>query len=171
VRRRLLAAFGSTVYFCVAPGVVVGAGPWLVTRWQMREPFPYYLPVRVLGLLLLVSAVGFLVAAFARFVLEGLGTPAPVAPTAQLVVGGAYRFVRNPMYLAVVAAIAGQALWLGRPVLLGYAAAIAGLQAAFVRFYEEPALRRRYGAGYDAYRAAVPAWWPRGLPGRGRRVR
>ena len=68
------------------------------------------------------------------------------------------------MYLAVAAAIVGQALLLGRPVLLGYAAAFLVVVAAFVRLYEEPTLRRRYGEQYEAYRRAVPGWWPRRSP-------
>ena len=79
------------------------------------------------------SGVGVLLEAFARFVVEGLGTPAPVAPTERLVLGGLYRYVRNPMYLAVGATIVGQALLLGQPILLLYAAAFALAVAAFVR--------------------------------------
>src|SRR5215467_7357831 len=69
----------------------------------------------------LAPGVVVLIHAFARFILEGIGTPAPVAPTERLVVGGLYRYVRNPMYLAVVACIVGQALALGQPALLLYA--------------------------------------------------
>lgn len=105
-----------------------------------------------------------LVHAFARFVIEGLGTPAPVAPTERLVVGGLYRDVRNPMYLAVAATILGQALILGRPGLLVYAAAFGAAVVAFVQIYEEPTLAERYGEAYEAYRRAVPAWWPRRRP-------
>jgi len=65
------------------------------------------------------------------------------------------------MYLAVLAVITGQALLLGRPVLLGYAAAVGGAFTAFVYGYEQPTLARRYGAQYEAYRRAVPGWWPR----------
>jgi protein-S-isoprenylcysteine O-methyltransferase Ste14 len=100
-----------------------------------------------------------------RFVVEGLGTPAPIAPTEHLFVGGLYRHVRNPMYLAVGAIIVGQALLIGRAVLLGYAA-LAATVAAFVRGYEEPTLARRYGFEYEAYRRAVPGWWPRRTPSR-----
>src|SRR5262249_25109001 len=107
-----------------------------------------------------------LVHAFARFVLEGVGTPAPVAPTEQLVVGGLYRFVRNPMYLAVAAIIVGQALVLGRPILLAYAAVFGAVVGAFVHWYEEPTLSRQYGEQYESYRRAVPAWWPRLKPWR-----
>lgn len=165
--QRARAVAGSILFFCVAPGLVVGLGPWLLAGWQLEYPFPYYAPLRIVGGLLLAAAVGFLVTAFVRFVVEGLGTPAPVAPTEHLVVGGVYRYVRNPMYVAVVAAILAQALLLGRPILLWYAAGIALLQAAFVRFHEEPGLRARYGDGYEAYRRAVPGWWPRWRAWRG----
>jgi len=81
-------------------------------------------------------------------------------------VRGLYRYVRNPMYLAVLAVITGQALLLSRPVLLGYAAAVAAAFTAFVHGYEQPTLARRYGARYQAYRQAVPGWWPRLPPAR-----
>ena len=104
--------------------------------------------------------------AFLRFVVEGFGTPAPVAPPQQLVVGGLYRYVRNPMYLAVTAAIVGQALALGRLVLLPYAAGFVVAAYAFVRLYEEPTLHRQFGEQYEEYRRSVPGWWPRRRPWR-----
>lgn len=161
--RAVRATTGSVLFFCVAPGTVVGLVPWLLTGWRIRDtPTALW----VTGAVLLVVAVGFLVHAFVRFVVEGFGTPAPVARTRRMVVGGVYRHVRNPMYLAVVTAIGGQALVLGQPVLLWYAVAVGLLQAGFVKFYEEPELRRRYGEAYDAYRRAVPAWLPRLRPWR-----
>ncbi len=159
--RRPIAAVGSAVFFLVGPGIVVGLIPWLVTGWQVRDPLPYWAPMRVLGVILLVSGLIVLIQAFVRFVVEGLGTPAPVAAPERLVVGGVYRYVRNPMYVAILAAIVGQALLLGRLGLLLYAAVAWLVVAAFVRWYEEPALTRRFGADYEAYRRAVPAWWPR----------
>jgi protein-S-isoprenylcysteine O-methyltransferase Ste14 len=162
--RRPIAAVGSAMFFLVAPGVVVGLIPWLLTRWQVREPVPYWAPVRVLGMILLVAGLIVLVQAFVRFVVEGFGTPAPIAAPERLVVGGVYRYVRNPMYVAVLAAIVGQALLLGRLGLLLYAGAGWLIVAAFVRWYEEPTLARRFGADYEAYRRAVPAWWPRLRP-------
>lgn len=155
---RARAAAGSLLFLVVAPGVAAGLVPWLLTGWSADEWWP---PVRVLGALLLAAGVAVLLHAFARFVLEGLGTPAPVAAPDRLVVGGAYRWVRNPMYLAVTAAIVGQALLLGRPGLFLYAALFMLATVAFVRGYEEPALSRRFGAQYDGYRRAVPGWWPR----------
>ena len=162
--RRPTAAIGSAVFFVLAPGMVVGLIPWLLTRWQVREPLPYWMFMRALGAVLLVAGLITLVGAFVRFVVEGLGTPAPVAAPDRLVVGGVYRYVRNPMYVAVLVAIVGQALLLGRLVLLLYAAGAWLVVAAFVRFYEEPTLTSRFGADYEAYRRAVPAWWLRLRP-------
>jgi len=159
--RTARAAVGSLVFLVLAPGVVAGLVPWWLTRWQVEEPFPYWLPLRVAGAILLAAGVVVLLHAFARFVVEGVGTPAPVAPTERLVVGGLYRYVRNPMYLAVTATIIGQALVLGQLILLAYTVAFAVVVATFVHWYEEPTLRRQFGEQYEAYRCAVPAWWPR----------
>lgn len=158
------AALGSTVFFALAPGTVAGLIPWLLTDWRPGDWPP---PLRLLGLLPLTVGAAVLLAAFVRFVREGLGTPAPVAPTEHLVVGGLYRHVRNPMYVAVVAAICGQGLLLARPVLFGYGAGAWALMWAFARWYEEPALADRFGAEYGRYRRAVPGWIPRPTPWRG----
>jgi protein-S-isoprenylcysteine O-methyltransferase Ste14 len=157
--RRAAAAAGSAAFFVVAPGVVVGLVPWALTDgWDSDDPWP---PLVVLGVVLLAAGLFVLVQAFVRFVVEGVGTPAPVAPTEHLVVGGLYRHVRNPMYLALGAIVTGQALILGRPALLLYAAAVLAVTSTFVRVYEEPVLQEQFGAEYDAYRRAVPGWWPR----------
>lgn len=158
---RSRAAAGSALFFALAPGVVAGLMPWWLTGWEIEASGVLWLPVQVAGVILLIAGVGVLVHAFARFVAEGSGTPAPVAPTERLVVGGLYRYVRNPMYLAVLATIVGQALALGQLELLGYAAVVAATFATFVHWYEEPTLRRDFGEEYDAYRRAVPAWIPR----------
>ena len=158
---RLGAALGSAIFFVVAPGAVAGLVPWWLTGWRFA---PIWLPLRVVGGVLTIVACTVLVSAFARFVAEGIGTPAPVAPPQRLVVGGLYRFVRNPMYVAVIAAITGQALLFGQLSLLIYAAIVAAAMVAFVHFYEEPYLTERFGAEYEQYRRAVPGWWPRLRP-------
>jgi protein-S-isoprenylcysteine O-methyltransferase Ste14 len=160
--RKLTAVAGTAGFLVIAPGVVAGLGPWWLTGWQAGVAYP--VPVRAAGAVVTAAGAAVLLGAFAQFALEGRGTPAPPAPTGQLVVRGLYRYVRNPMYLAVLAVIAGQALLLGRPVLLAYGAAVAVAFAAFVRGYEQPALARRYGAQYETYRRAVPGWWPRLRP-------
>ena len=154
---------GTTVFLFVAPGVVAGLVPWWLTGWVAG---PTNLALVVVGWLLVVTGAAALLASFVRFAVEGRGTPAPVAPTDVLVVGGLYRYVRNPMYLAVVAVILGQAMVLARPVLLVYATVVLAATAAFVKVYEEPTLAERYGTQYDAYSAAVRGCWPRRHPWR-----
>jgi protein-S-isoprenylcysteine O-methyltransferase Ste14 len=160
---RLRAAAGSLLFLVVEPGVVAGVVPWALTGWRVARP---PLVVAVAGYVMLVAGVGVLLHAFARFVMEGAGTPAPVAPTRHLVVGGLYRYVRNPMYIAVALTIVGQAMVLGRPVLLVYALVFAVTVASFVQLYEQPTLTEQFGAEYEAYRDAVPAWVPRRRPWR-----
>ena len=157
--RRPTAAAGSALFFAVMPAMVAGVIPLALSGFDVRAT--WWAPVRVLGALLVLAGAAMLVSAFVRFVVEGLGTPAPIAPTEELVVGGLYRYVRNPMYVAVVTTIVGEALVLGRPGLLAYAAVVWVTTATFVRLYEEPTLADRYGARYEEYRRAVPAWWPR----------
>lgn len=155
---------GSAVFFVVAPCAVAGLLPWWLTRWEGLTRSTLLLAV---GTLSILAGVAVLLHAFARFVLEGSGTPAPVAPTQTLVVGGVYRFVRNPMYLAVISVILGQVLLFGSVALVVYAALVTAAMAAFVRLYEEPTLARRHGAAYEDYRRNVPGWLPRLTPWRG----
>ena len=161
--RRSRAALGSAVFFVVAPGTVVGLIPWLITHWEFRQPWPYWRLAQVIGGLLICMGLVPAVSAFVEFVKAG-GTPMPVAPTQHLVVSGFNRYLRNPMYFGLVAAILGQALLFGSPGVLIYAVVAWVVPAAFVRWYEEPTLARQFGAEYEAYRRAVPAWWPRLRP-------
>lgn len=157
--RTPVAAAGSAAFFVAAPGTVVGLVPWLITGWHVRGP----LAVQVLGVLLIVVGLVPVVHAFAQFARAG-GTPMPLAPTERLVVSGFNRYVRNPMYFGLLVVLLGQALVFGSLGVVLYAAVMWLVTASFVRWYEEPALLRRFGAQYAAYRAAVPAWWPRGRP-------
>ena len=106
--RKMRAAAGTAVFLVIAPGVVAGLIPWWLTGWQAGSTYP--VPVRVAGAVLAAAGAVVVIWAFAQFVIDGLGTPAPPAPTERLVVRGLYRYVRNPMYLAVLSVIAGQAL-------------------------------------------------------------
>jgi protein-S-isoprenylcysteine O-methyltransferase Ste14 len=159
--RRTLAAVTSVGFFALAPGVVAGVMPRYLTDGWTRGEVAGDLLLVVPGVAFVVAGAAVLVHAFATYVIDGLGTPAPAAPTEQLVVGGLNRYVRNPMYLAVVATIVGQALILARPVLLVYAAIAFATMAAFTRLYEEPVLAEQFGARYTAYCREVPRWLPR----------
>jgi protein-S-isoprenylcysteine O-methyltransferase Ste14 len=160
--RKVSAAGGAALFFAMAPGVVAGVIPWALTGWETAGDLPPWL--RVLGGVVTGVAAVLLIHSFARFVREGSGTPSPSAPTERLVVGGLYRYVRNPMYLAVLSAILGQALLLGQAVLVPYAVVVMAAVVSFVRWYEEPTLSERYGPVYDSYRASVPGWVPRVPP-------
>jgi protein-S-isoprenylcysteine O-methyltransferase Ste14 len=115
---------------------------------------------QALGVLLIVAGIVPPAHAFVQFAKAG-GTPISIAPTRRLVVTGFNRYVRNPMYLGLLVVIVGQALLFGQFGLLLYAAAGWVVTASFVRWYEEPALARQFGAEYAGYRRAVPAWRPR----------
>jgi protein-S-isoprenylcysteine O-methyltransferase Ste14 len=168
VRRLTVAAVGSAVFFVVAPGVVAGLVPWLISGWDVRWPMSAFgVGMIALGASILAVAVLVLVRNFVRFVVEGRGTPSPALQTERLVVGGDYRFVRNPMYLGVIGAILGQAMIFGSFALLLYALAVWATMATFVRWYEEPLLQNRYGDEYERYRQGVRAWVPRLHPWQG----
>ena len=134
--RKIWAAVGSLIFLVVAPGTVAGLGPWWLTGWAVGEAPPQVeAPLRIVGAVLVLVGASALLHAFGRFVLEGLGTPAPVAPPERLVIGGLYRYVRNPMYLAVLLTIVGEALVLLQPVLLAYLVVVGVAMAVFVYGY------------------------------------
>jgi len=166
-KRRALALLTSAVFLVIAPGTVAGLVPWWMTRWRAEPPILGFAPGRAFGLFLLVVGAIGLLDSVRRFAVEGLGTPAPILPTRHLVVSGLYRFVRNPMYCAVVSAILGQALILGSDRLLGYAGIVWLAFHLFVLLYEEPTLRSTHAGQYDRYCANVPRWIPRLRPGWG----
>ena len=98
--QKTIAILGSAIFFVVAPCALAGLIPWSITRWEFRPPFFGLELTRVIGVILILAGVPGLVDSFARFALQGLGTPAPIAPTRNLVVTGLYRYVRNPIYVA-----------------------------------------------------------------------
>ena len=153
------AALGTFAFFVAAPGTMAGLVPWLITRWDGSPPG--WDAVDVLGLLVALIGLAMVVACFVRFVREGRGTPAPTAPTEELVVGGLYRYLRNPMYVGVGLVIAGQCLGFRSLALVVWLALFTVAVTFFVVAYEQPALRARYGASYDAYCRSVPAVVPR----------
>ena len=161
------AAAGSLLFFVLIPGTVVGWVPYWLTDWRMQAP-PLALPaLRIVGAVLVVLGLLGLVDSTIRFAFVGLGTPAPIAPPRHLVVSGPYRHVRNPMYVAILVILVGQALVLGTVVLLRYAVMVWVLFHAFVYLYEEPDLAAKFGPEYETYRKHVGRWWPRVRPWNG----
>ena len=163
---RTMAILGSALFFVVAPLMLAGLIPWAVTHWEFQAPFGGVELTRVAGIALIIAGVPGLLDSFARFAVQGLGTPAPIAPTQNLVVTGLYRHVRNPIYVAVVAIILGQAALFGNVPLFWYGAVLWLAFHLFVLAYEEPTLRETFGAEYENYRGNVPRWIPRLTPWR-----
>lgn len=162
-RVRVRAWAGTIVFLFLAPGIVAGLIPWLITRWRMPWPTGWAWPVAIVAGIGILLGVVVLLDAFVRFA-RADGTPAPPVPTAHLVIVGPYRFVRNPMYVAVLAIILGQALLFGSWWTVVYAAIALTAVLLFVRFYEEPTLEAAYGEEYREYRRNVRGWIPRLRP-------
>jgi protein-S-isoprenylcysteine O-methyltransferase Ste14 len=146
-----------TLWFWLFPGWLGFGRSWHATS-----------PLRLLALV--PAALGFAVAlrCIWDFGWTGRGTPAPVAPPQRLVISGFYRYVRNPMYVGFVTGWLGLWAAIGRPdpgSLIGALVVLVGLDL-FVRFYEEPTLRRKFGTEYEAYLRGVPRWIPRLTPWR-----
>jgi len=161
------AIVGSIIFLFVAPGIVAGLIPWALSGYRAEPAFLNLEPFRWVGIALLVLGGMLLIETFARFALQGLGRPAPIAPTRTLVVTGSYRFVRNPMYVAVVSLILGQALFFGSLPTLIWGGVVWVTVHLFVLGYEEPTLSSTYGDQYEQYRANVRRWIPRLTPWRG----
>lgn len=119
-------------------------------------------PRQVVGYALGGAGALLAVACILTFVFYGHGTPAPFDPPRRLVQSGPYRFIRNPMYLGAGVTMLGAALYYGSWAIAAYVAGFLLGAHVFVLCYEEPALRRLFGAEYEAYCTTTPRW----LPGR-----
>ena len=153
-----MTALGSILFFILGPGMVAGFIPLALLRTgpQVQTGFLAYVafPLWVIGTTVLIWC-------FWDFLVKGKGTPAPIDPPKELVVSGLYRYVRNPMYVGILLVILGHFLWFGFWNLLIYAAVVFAAFSAFVIFYEEPTLKRNFGAAYEDYLKRVPRWIPK----------
>jgi protein-S-isoprenylcysteine O-methyltransferase Ste14 len=153
----------SLLWTILLPGFVAGYVPWrffgLGRAWA-----DLFSPAQVLGLLCIGLGTLLLAVCIFEFARSGRGTLSPVDPPHQLVVRGLYRYVRNPMYLSVTTIVLGEVLLTRSPALALYWAIWFLGANLFVIGYEEPTLRRRFGATYDEYTRGVPRWIPRFRP-------
>lgn len=152
-----MTALRSLLFLLVAPGMVAGYIPLALLRKGSQiqtGPLAYLaLPLWLVGGVILLWS-------FWNFLHEGRGTPAPLDPPKELVATGFYRYVRNPMYVGVLAVILGHFLWFRYWNLLIYAMLVFLAFHTFVTFYEEPILRSKFGASYEEYCKRVPRWMP-----------
>jgi len=118
----------------------------------------------LVGAVLVTAGVALVAWTATLFARVGRGTIAPWDPTTRLVVLGPYRHVRNPMISGVLAILLGEAATVASVPLLLWFAGVFAVNALYLPLVEEPGLRKRFGADYDAYRANVPRWLPRLSP-------
>ncbi|MDY6916527.1 MAG: isoprenylcysteine carboxylmethyltransferase family protein [Chloroflexota bacterium] len=154
------ALLGTLVFTILAPGAVTALLPWLLLNSGLALSHQIG-TARFIGALPLALGAVFYVWTAGDFVVSGHGTPAPVDPPRILVSRGLYRLVRNPMYVGVCLALAGECILFGSPVLLGYSLLVWLLFHLFVVYYEEPHLRKQFGTPYEEYCRLVPRWVPR----------
>jgi protein-S-isoprenylcysteine O-methyltransferase Ste14 len=152
--------FRALAFVTAASGLALVAGPYLVLT-AYPEARVMLGGLRWSGLVLMAAAAVIYLDCLVRFLATGGGTPAPYEPPRQLVRLSLYRRVRNPMYLAVLLALTGEAVLFESPALIAYAAGVGFMFHLWVVLYEEPSLARRFGAAYEAYRWQVPRWIPR----------
>lgn len=111
-----------------------------------------------LALPLLVSGISIVSRAIVLFVRRGEGTLAPWDPTRVLITGDIYRFSRNPMKAGLFLILIGETLLLRSAALAVWTACFILANVLYIRWLEEPGLRRRFGSDYDAYRGSVARW-------------
>ncbi len=145
-------------FLVLVPGTVAGYLPYRILCGAGKWRRPEISISSVAALVVSMAGAAVLLACVWEFFARGRGTLAPVDPPRELVVGGLYRFTRNPMYNGVLTFLIGDA-WLFRSgLLLGYAAVFLLTVHLFVVLYEEPDLAARFGDSYARYRRAVPRW-------------
>ncbi len=96
-----------------------------------------------------------------NFAARGRGTPLPIDAPRKLVIQGPYQYTRNPMYVALLAALLGWTILYQSIGIFLYTLALGAAVSIFVLRYEEPHLQREFGADYENYKAKVPRWLPR----------
>lgn len=156
----------TAVFFVLVPGTVAGYVPYRILRAPQIPRVTEFGGYQWIGITLaVVGALGLLWCGW-NFATRGLGTPAPFDPPRKLVVQGPYRWVRNPMYVSVATALLGESLFFRSPALMRYLVYCWAVIHLFVWLYEEPTLRGKFGAEYEAYCQRVWRWIPR-LPSKG----
>ena len=151
----------NLLFTVVVPGTVAFYIPWAIAADDPAPSAGLGATLRLLAPLPLAVGAAIYLWCVWDFATFGRGTPAPIDAPKKLVVHGLYRYVRNPMYVGVLCVILGWACFFAAPSLLLYAGGIAGVFHTFTVLYEEPTLRRLFGADYETYCSRVNRWLPR----------
>lgn len=150
----------SVFFTILLPGTVAGYVPFRLILRGRDWPHSWG-PGQFLALIPATVGFSILLRCIWDFARTGRGTLAPVDPPTVLVVKGLYRYVRNPMYVAVLTLLLGEAALFQSAQLLEYVAFCWAAFHLFVILYGEPALKHRFGASYDDYRLSVSRWLPK----------
>lgn len=151
-----------SIFFTVLmPGTVTVWIPlWLVSAQGAQSVGLW----RYAGLPLIVVGAALLLWCIGLFYTQGRGTLAPVDPPKHLVVQGLYCYVRNPMYVSVMLILIGETIFFASPYILLETGIFLTITHLFIKYYEEPALRRQFGEPYVEYTQTVGRWVPKPLP-------
>ena len=154
-----MTALKSLFFLILVPGMLIGYFQYRIALAD-SELFASGVLAYLAFPLWLIGGMA-MVWCFWNFTVNGRGTPAPIDPPKELVAVGLYRFVRNPMYVSGIVALIGWILW--SPSLPLILAPFIFFIAAhvFVTSYEEPTLKKKFGAAYEGYLQRVPRWMPR----------
>ena len=145
------------LFTLVVPGTIAVLVPLLI-KWDRPVAEG---PTLWLGVCLLALATVLYLRCVWDFAVSGGGTPAPIDAPKRLVTNGVYRYSRNPIYVAVLIAVAGWTSLFQAPVLLIYGVALFALYAVIIQRHEEPHLAREFGEEFTAYKASTGRWLPR----------
>jgi protein-S-isoprenylcysteine O-methyltransferase Ste14 len=158
VRHLLSILLLPTMVAVVLPRWILSSAAAMDTRWPRTLAT---IPVRALGVVLMVAGVGLAAWCITLFARVGKGTLAPWDPTSKLVAVGPYRYTRNPMITGVATTLVGEALLTGSRLIALWALAFITLNHVYFLLSEEPGMARRFGESYAEYRRTVPRWLPR----------
>ncbi len=156
----MMLALRSLLYTIIIPGTVTVLIPYLIVSGSgERIDHPWGL-LQIVGLIAALAGATILLRCIWEFMVTGRGTLAPIDPPTQLVVGGLYCYVRNPMYLGAFTLMLGEAAFFESLLVLLYAVTWFMIVNMIVLLHEEPVLRRRFGESYERYVRSVHRWVP-----------
>lgn len=159
VKFKKMTTLKTTLFMLLVPGLLLGVMPaWLMATDTALFSFGLF---RWLAVPLWLIGAAVMLCCARDFTVKGRGTPAPIDPPREMVVTGLYRYVRNPMYVGAITILFGHVVWFPSLWLAAYMGFMYLAFHLFILLYEEPALRKKFGAAYEAYCRSVPRWIPR----------
>jgi len=155
-----LTGFKTTLFMLLVPGILMVALP--ISLFQTSTALFSFDVFRWLAVPFWVAGASIAIWCAWAFTVRGRGTPSPTDPPRELVTSGLYRYLRNPIYAGAMIFLLGHVLWHPSRAILAMPILVAVSAHLFILFYEEPHLRKTFGAAYEEYCRQVPRWIPQG---------